>query len=57
LYNFEDTVELVYRLIRYFFVGPGRIPIFCVNFCSSYSGVSNPRGVFCGPPRFLEIFK
>jgi len=22
-------------LIRYFFVGPGRIPIFCEHFCSS----------------------
>jgi len=25
------------RLIRHFFVGPGRIPIFCVHFCSSNS--------------------
>jgi len=25
------------RLIRYFFVGPGRIPNFCVHFCSSNS--------------------
>jgi len=30
------------RLIRHFFVGPGRIPIFCVHFCSSNSPSSNP---------------
>jgi len=36
----RSTVEIVYfvivnLLIRYLFVGPGRIPIFCVHFCSS----------------------
>jgi len=29
------------RLIRHFFVGPGRIPIFYVHFCSSNSPSSN----------------
>jgi len=29
------------RLIRYFFVGPSRIPIFCVHFCSPNSPLSN----------------
>jgi len=28
-------------LVRYFFVGSGRIPIFCVHFCSSNSPSSN----------------
>jgi len=27
------------RLIRHFFVGPGRIPIFFVHFCSSRSSI------------------
>jgi len=29
------TCLIRHRLIRYFFVGPGRIPIFCIHFCSS----------------------
>ena len=44
----SSTVELVssssnssIRLIRHFSIGPGRIPIFCVHFCSSNSPSSN----------------
>jgi len=53
-----------HRLIRHFFVGPGRIPIFCVHFCSSNSQSSNSsirsirhlfrslRSVFSANPSF-----
>jgi len=34
-----------HRLIRYFFVGPGGDPTFCVHFCSSNSAMSNPNGL------------
>jgi len=34
------------RLIRYFFVGPGRIRIFCVHFCSFNSSICSIRHLF-----------
>jgi len=34
------------RLIRHFFVGPGRIPIFCVHFCSSNFAICSIRHLF-----------
>jgi len=49
--------------IRYFFVGLGRILIFCVHFCSSSSPLSNssichlflPLEVFCSAHLSLEV--
>jgi len=46
------------RLIRHFFVGPGRISIFCVHFCpfhspSSNSSICSIRHLFLSLTSFL----
>jgi len=44
------------RLIRHFFVGPGRIPIFCVHFCSlNSSPLSVPEKRFVRLIRHLQF--
>jgi len=35
----SSTFNALNRSIRYFFVGPGRIPIFCVHFSSSVCSI------------------
>jgi len=41
-----SSFNLSIRLMGYFFVGPGRIPIFCVHFCSSNSSICLFRHLF-----------
>jgi len=43
------------RLIRHFFVVPGRIPIFCVHFCSSNSLNSSPLSI--PEKRFVRLIR
>ena len=44
-------------LIRYFFVGPGRIPIFCVEFCSPNSLSSNSSPLSIPEKRFVRLIR
>jgi len=41
------------RSIRHFFVGPGRIPIFCVHFCSSNSSFAGSSSENCCTSQFV----
>ena len=50
------------RLIRHFFVGPGRIPIFCIHFCSPNSPSSNSsvlsiRHLSIPEKRFVRVIR